>query len=460
MDIIVDKKGDLKIAEMNPVDDQGMSGDVMHRGTLFRGLMAQTRKRQPAEALAMAAGFMKAKGNMKLAEKLIQKAVTEFGGTDESVNAEGMYRKGHMFSKKAQTEQIDQKVVKFLQDIGMRAVSSVKAKAKPEDLSVRDVLNAIVANNDILPYFRKLAEGLLKSDSITKNKGFDAKVLALDKKGGLTSQYSSFTNTVHSVPDIRLILHELIHAIVDQYVPASVSIYSAGNGITGKTYKKKLEAYLKRKGGHPALKQVIKNYFIAIESLGLTDKVFGNNRMTTDGSGIVGVPYGLSSLDEWITESLTNPDLAETLSKIESEPARYSMRNLLASIMNWVKDVLFRSGDPARNMFDKNYNDIMMFIATGNGPRSKWAEKAMILHNHNLEPNEYNDSVTEIDMYQTDVAAKPIEIPTELAGKEVILVAKNRNGDDIEVSMKASSANDLLSKRSAILRKLIDCLTK
>lgn len=377
VDVLVDQSGLLKIIELNPTDEEGISGGVTQYGSATNGMVSLARNGFVPEAMAAYAGYMRAQGSNEIADRILKEAIQKLGasqGSEFNEIADDLYSKGMLFHPAADLNK--------MADAEMKLTSTLIPTNVYGNIRAQDVLNGIAESKDIHPWYAQLAKDMAENASKSFNKGLDALVSRATKQIPNSVYYineNEITLTKHV--GIAETLHEIAHALTASKLDPRIDpLVATGKKftMTGAEYLASLEDYIADPEGDPYQKAIAANYIAAVDALGFKEQLLGqkmiaNNRLAAK---LDKIPYGLTSIHEFMAE-LSNPRFRAQLMgiPIEHSVERHYLRQLLNSVLEWMKSILFKQGSPSMSLFDKTYADLMAFIAHDSQPLSKWEKK-------------------------------------------------------------------------------------
>ena len=368
LDIVVDESDNYRIVEMNPEDDEGLSGGLSEYTSVIDGMFAMMRKGHSGQALAVYAALLHAKGQEAIAAKILENAIARTNGTLEDIpDAQDLYDQGVFFSnphKNSVTETAaadHASLTRYFDNYG-------------DVGTVNDLLEHIASTTEPIDEdFRGLARAFLDAGKRVTNKGFQVRV-AHDPN----SSYMELGGDLYTQKKTENAVHESTHALTFHKIPTHLTFLRKGT--TGKQYLKLLNDYLADKRGDKKLKKVIRDYIHAVNVEGTVQK-FDDTPMVLSRNFFSGAGhYGLSSLHEFMAETVSDKEFANRLRAHPDPVVRNAFRRLLNSIMEWIKSVLMLPGSPAKTLFDRSWNDIMMFIASDDLPMEEWEKNARRRH--------------------------------------------------------------------------------
>ena len=378
VDVVVDENDNYKIVELNPEDEEGSSGMLAGYTSVTNGVISMMRQGYSAEAMAVYAAYQRLIGNEQISAKLLEDAIERLNGTLQDIpDAEALYHQGTFFSNPisvTENKEADSRVItSFFNQFGSEG-------------TVEDLLEHIGrTSEEISPDFKNLAAALMGAARYSNNRGRNAKVVS-------TSGRSNYTNgVVHTNKTVRDAIHEAMHALSIELLPEEI----INSKLTGDEYVKFLQNYLNKNNVEPLLRNIIEDYVEAY-------------------SKVKGDEYGLTSLPEFIAEALTNQSLADKLDTIPNEVSRSYMRKLLNSIMEWVKSRILLKGDPAKTLFDRTHNDIMMFIASDDVPQNRWESAALSRNPYSTVESNQIQPGQEVKFF-----ANPLQSTEVVEGEEI-----------------------------------------
>ena len=132
------------------------------------------------------------------------------------------------------------------------------------------------------------------------------------------------------------LLHEIVHATVVTKIPPEIS--AARTGLTGTAYLKKVDKVLNSRKTSKPVKQILTAYKKALDSVPASHKNILNHlndpvayQKKFGSTGNIDEWYGLSNVDEFIAEALSNPNFQSFLKGIEGE-GKSLWQNILDSL--------------------------------------------------------------------------------------------------------------------------------
>jgi hypothetical protein len=414
-DMVMTKNG-LRVLESNVATDNGLSGGLDMYGMTMNGLAHSVKGTYSPETLATISAYYQVLGQQAIADRIFDMALSRQQVTNNELpEAADLFARKILFKAEETNDQINSAETQFIKDLGLTETKTTTAtKPKKQSRTVRQVLGDIAASTDpeIAKYYKELARDLLKKAAKGNSRGLDMEVYLHPEYNSYHTPYANgaggfltITSTGISNP-----LHEMIHALTDAKLPQELSAYlmqgtrgvrgvsTSRRGVTGEEYLTVLENYMNNHEANPFLKEVINDYINAVIALGMKNTVFGKGQLKTGQRYIKdnpGYDYGFSSLDEFITESLTNPQFVRKLANIPSATNRGYIRRLFNSLMTWLKRELLSAGAPANNAWNKIYNDIMMFVEQDDMPSNTWEAAALRVQNSRHYTDLFNDRITE-----------------------------------------------------------------
>lgn len=406
-DAVITKTG-LKILESNVATDNGLSGGLDMYGMTMNGLAHSMRGTYSPETLATISAYYQVLGQQAIADKIFEMAASRLPITNaELPEAKELFDKKIMFKNDELVSEINEAEVELIKGLGLTESKSTTANhPKKPSRTVRQVLADIAANGDtrVARYYKELARELLNRAEKGSSRGLDMEVYLHPTYNAYNTPYANGTGGFLTITSTGISnpLHEIIHALTDAKLPQELSAYllQGGNGnrgITGAEYLQVLTNYMNNHEASPYLKEVINDYINAVHALGLSDAVFGKKQLKTGQRYIKAPPgydYAFSSLDEFITESLTNPAFVRKLASIPNATDRNYIRRLFNSLMDWLKRELLHAGSPANNAWNKVYNNIMMFVEQDDLPSNTWEEASLRVQNSLHYTDLFNDRST------------------------------------------------------------------
>jgi hypothetical protein len=385
-DLVLTKNG-IRVMESNVATEEGWSGGLSQYAKTFSGLAATTKGMVSPETLAAASGYFKMTGSNAIADKLMDLAVEQLGATPEQVpELQDLYNKRVLFNPMQLHREIKRGEKAFIATLNLSRIDNRKYNdvSKLPAPTVDQVLTEIHESDSpsIPMYTKALAKALRDQARKSRSAGSGVKIFLSSSNSYFTKEIGGtggyITVTGDAVEDL---IHEVIHGLTDAKLPQLLSVYTLP-GITGNEYKQVLLNYMNDPAGNPLLKEVINDYMNAIKAMGYADSVFNDKPLKTGQEYIKDRQpylYGLSSLDEFITNALTNPQFIRNLASIPDTTTRSYFRRLLDALMQWFKSELLYIGAPEHNAWNKTFHDIMMFIASDDIPGNEWEVNATIV---------------------------------------------------------------------------------
>lgn len=215
--------------------------------------------------------------------------------------------------------------------------------------------------------FKPLIESLLaNSENNLKNTKIDFGDL-IDSETGkkLSSGYRSSSQEITMRNGgVRTFVHEMLHAATSNALakelefPAQMALGDeydeVGEVVANRLLTKDrnmLETLAANKGDTPSA-GLVDAYLKVVDHLGLSDEVFGrSDKEVAEGTGGATTPYGLSNLDEFITESFTNPEFRKVLMSIKTENPQVSMFDKFMNILKTMFGVEGKNGNLLDDVF-------------------------------------------------------------------------------------------------------------
>jgi hypothetical protein len=397
-DLVLTKNG-IKVMESNVATEGQYSGGLTGYGKTFSGLAATTKGVISPETIAAASAYFKLTGQNEIANYVMELAVERLGATPDQVpQLKQLYDKGILFSPTKSLREIGKGERVFISGLNLPKINSRKYHdvSKIDAPTISDILTSVEQSSSphIADYTKMLARALRMQAEKTGSRG-------LSMKAFKSSMNMYYTPTIYGTGGyitvtgnaIEELMHESIHALTDAKFPQLLSVYNLP-GITGNQYKQVLVNYMNDPAGNPLLKEVINDYLNAIQALGLSKRIFNDRPMKTGAAFIKNPPgydYGFSSLDEFITNALTNPVFVRRLASIPDTSIRAYFRKLFDSLMQWLKMEHLPSNAKANNAWNKTFHDIITFVASDDIPGNTTEYAATVVAG---EPH-YNDLFTD-----------------------------------------------------------------
>ena len=384
MDVATDRNGNLRVLETNPIDEIGEPGSVTLYSSGMNSVTSNVLGNYSLEESINYVAWLKHKGKVAASERMLELAIKQNGLKASDIPGAAMLRKRGVFfaSPESTRERINQIDKGFIQSLNL----------DPESETVETLLKKFLDHPN--ENFVNLARDLLAAAS--KNPGLQVKV----KLGTGRAFYDSANKQVTVAGGSTTYMHEVIHALTDGNFPAELSVYNYAK-LTGRQYKTILDNALNNDSFPPEIKAIIRNYIAAVEGLGMTNNVFGDRYARSGSNSRNDIPYGLSDISEFMTEAITNLDFSNSISQIPDSRARGAIRRLLDNVLNWIRQTLFNSGTPSKNLFDKTYSDIITLINSDSFTRDQWVRSADKAFNDNLAYESFNLAVENESLTQS-----------------------------------------------------------
>lgn len=377
VDVLVDQSGLLKIIELNPTDEEGISGGVTQYGSATNGMVSLARNGFVPEAMAAYAGYMRAQGSNEIADRILKEAIQKLGasqGSEFNDVADDLYNKGMLFSQEGSSLPVASGEYHFVND-------TIPFQENGNTYVQTILMSLIDTVFPVTPFYRKLAEDLNDFASKSFNPGLQALVQKSSTPVRSTYYRSDNSIVLNKTAQLDTVLHEILHALTANKLDPRIDqkvILLKNTKLTGAEYLTVLENYINDETADPVQKAIAANYIAAVDGLGLSDTVFGKHLVSSNeiSSTIGDIPYALTSIHEFMAE-ISNPKFRAQLMgiPIEHSVERHYLRQLLNSVLEWMKSILFKQGSPSMSLFDKTYADLMAFIAHDSQPLSKWEKK-------------------------------------------------------------------------------------